>query len=198
LRSEDDLLERWLAATLETPGITAIRDPHRARGFLLEDALRAEHYVAKEHGPVVDVGSGTGSPGLPLAVAISGKRFVLLDAERRKCDFLRPFVGELDNAEVVWGRAEEQPPDEYGVALAKALARPPVAVELTLPLVREGGAVLLWCGESADRQKIGHVSALLAGELENDDRGLLVLRKIGPTPAGFPRRPGMARKRPLG
>jgi 16S rRNA (guanine527-N7)-methyltransferase len=198
LPSESALLERWLAEVLEVPGITAIRDPHTARRFLLEDAVRALHHVAGERGPVVDVGSGTGSPGLPLAVALPGTRFALLDAERRKCDFLRRFAGELDNVEVVWGRAEEQPPATYGVALAKALARPPVAVELTLPLVREGGAVLLWCGESADRRAIERAAGALAGALENDDQGLLVLRKIGATPAGFPRRPGMARKRPLG
>lgn len=196
--SESDLLERWLEAALATPGITALRDPHAARHFLLEDALRAAHYVAREQGRVVDVGSGTGSPGLPLAAAVPESRFVLLDAERRKCDFLHRFAGELDNAEVVWGRAEEQPPETYGVALAKALAPPPVATELTLPLVRQGGAVLLWCGESADRRDVQRVAGLLAGELESDDEGLLVLRKVGPTPAGFPRRAGMARKRPLG
>ena len=61
-----------------------------------------------------------------------------------------------------------------------------------------GGAVVLWVGPSADVARVGRVAALLAAEVERDDDGLLVLRKVGPTPAGFPRRTGVARKRPLG
>ena len=82
-------------------------------------------------------------------------------------------------------------------ALAKALAQPPVAAELCLPLVREGGAVLLWVGERADRERVTRAAARVAGLLEAEEDGLLVLRKVGPTPPGFPRRPGMAKKRPL-
>jgi 16S rRNA (guanine527-N7)-methyltransferase len=98
---------------------------------------------------------------------------------------------------VVWGRAEEQSPESFGVALAKALAHPPVAVELCLPLVSEGGAVVLWVGGTADAGAVSRAAAQVAGELEDDLGGLLVVRKIGSTPAGFPRRLGMARKRPL-
>jgi 16S rRNA (guanine527-N7)-methyltransferase len=98
---------------------------------------------------------------------------------------------------VVWGRAEEQPTDRFGVALAKALAKPPVATELVLPLVRPGGIAVLWTGETADPGQVAHVALQLGGELESDLDGLLVVRKVAPTPAGFPRRPGMAKKRPL-
>ena len=148
-------------------------------------------------GPVVDVGSGGGSPGLPLAVELPTRAFTLLEAERRKCRFLESFAGELPNVEVVWGRAEEQPVDTYGVALAKALAKPPVAVELCLPLVAPGGAAVLWLGESADREQVARAAEILGGSLESDADGLVVVRKLEPTPAGFPRRPGVAKKRPL-
>ena len=85
----------------------------------------------------------------------------------------------------------------YSVALAKALAKPPVAAELCLPLVAPDGVVILWLGPSADLDAVASVSARLNGRLEEDLDGLVVLRKLGPTPAGFPRRPGIAKKRPL-
>jgi 16S rRNA (guanine527-N7)-methyltransferase len=125
---------------------------------------------------------------------------VLLEAERRKCAFLEEWAPP--NARVVWGRAEEQETDWAGVALAKALAHPPTAAEWCLPLVRPGGAAVLWVGPSADRSAVARVAAQIAGELEPEDErgapaGLLVIRKLAPTPAGFPRRVGVARKRPL-
>ena len=122
----------------------------------------------------------------------------LLEAEGRKCDFLRRWEPELPNVRVVWGRAEEQPVDEYGVAVAKALAPPAVAAEWCLPLVRPGGLAVLWVGPSAEPARVAVVAERLAGELVDSPAGFLVLRKLGPTPPGFPRRPGMARKRPLG
>jgi len=145
--------------------------------------------------PIVDVGSGNGSPGIPLADALPGREFVLLEAEGRRCDFLRAWAPP--NARVVRGRAEEQKTDWAGAALAKALAPPPVAAEWCLPLVRPGGAALLWVGESADLEGLARVAALLAAEPEEAPAGFALLRKVAPTPPGFPRRPGIARKRPL-
>jgi 16S rRNA (guanine527-N7)-methyltransferase len=121
----------------------------------------------------------------------------LLEAERRKCDFLTRVTEDLDNVTVVWGRGEEQPTDTFGVALAKALAKPPVAVELCLPLVAPGAAAVLWLAETADRDAVSEVAGLLGGRLEDEVDGLVVLRKLRPTPPGFPRRPGVAKKRPL-
>jgi 16S rRNA (guanine527-N7)-methyltransferase len=164
--------------------------------MLLDDALRAVELVRRFEGPVVDVGSGGGSPGIPLAVALPEREVTLLEAERRKCDFLERFAPP--NARVLWGRAEEQPVDAYGVALAKALAKPPTALEWCLPLVRPGGAVVLWLGRSADLGLLGQISGLLGGDLPEERGGLAVVRKLGPTPPGFPRRAGAAKKRPLG
>jgi 16S rRNA (guanine527-N7)-methyltransferase len=191
------LLERWLEAVVAAPGLTAIRDLEEARRMLLDDALRGVPLVEREAGPLVDVGSGGGTPGIPLAAALPARPVTLLEAERRKCDFLERWAAELPNVGVVWGRAEEQPLERFGVAVAKALAHPPTAAEWCLPLVREGGAVLLWVGPSPAATRVAAVAARLAAALEESPPGFLVLRKTGPTPPGFPRRPGMARKRPL-
>ena len=145
----------------------------------------------------MDVGSGGGTPGIPLAASVPERAVTLLEAERRKCEFLDRWAAELPNLEVIWGRAEEQPLETYGVAVAKALARPSTAVEWCLPLVREGGAVVLWVGPSAERDRVAQVAERLAGEPADAPDGFLVIRKTGPTPPGFPRRTGMARKRPL-
>jgi 16S rRNA (guanine527-N7)-methyltransferase len=185
----------WLSAVLETPGLTALRDPAEARRVLVDDSLRALPLLEELGDPVVDVGSGGGAPGIPLALALPEREFVLLEAQRRKCAFLERWAPA--NALVVCGRAEEQGVDWAGAAVAKALARPPVAAEWCLPLVRPGGAVVLFVGASADAAAVGRVSEQLGGGEPSDHEGLLVIPKLGPTPPGFPRRPGMARKRPL-
>ena len=164
--------------------------------MLVDDALRALDLVRGFEGPIVDVGSGGGSPGIPLAQALHEREMTLLEASRRKCDFLERWAPP--NTRVVWGRAEEQEPDAYGLALAKALAPPPVAAELCLSLVRPGGAAILWVGPSADLSVVARVSSLLGGDVPEEHDGLAVIRKLAPTPAGFPRRAGMAKKRPLG
>ncbi len=181
---------------IATPGLTAIRDSAEARRVLLEDSLAGSELVARFDGVIVDVGSGGGAPGIPLAYAFPEREVVLLEAERRKCVFLESVAPA--NARVVWGRAEEQPVDWAGVAVAKALAQPATAAEWCLPLVREGGAVVLWVGPSADRDRLVPVAARIAGELDDAPDGFVVIRKTGPTPAGFPRRTGVAKKRPLG
>jgi 16S rRNA (guanine527-N7)-methyltransferase len=194
---ESAALERWLEEVVAAPGATALADVSEARRVLLDDALRALPVLSELEGPVIDVGSGGGSPGIPLAACLPARTFTLLEAERRKCVFLERFAGELANVEVVWGRAEEQPVDAFGVALAKALARPPVATELCLPLVAPGGAAILWLGREADREPVRRAAERLAGHLERDLDGLVLVRKLGATPPGFPRRPGIAKKRPL-
>ncbi|HET6643314.1 MAG TPA: RsmG family class I SAM-dependent methyltransferase [Gaiellaceae bacterium] len=191
------VLDDWLKAVLETPGLTALRDPSEARKMLLEDSLRGVEVAASVEGPIVDVGSGGGAPGIPLAAALSDREVTLLEAERRKADFLRRWEAELPNLRVVWGRAEEQETDQFGVAVAKALAQPPVAAEWCLPLVRPGGAAVLWVGPSAELARVARVAEQLGAAPPEERDGLVVIRKLKPTPPGFPRRPGLARKRPL-
>ena len=193
----EPVLERWLEEVVATPGLTALREAGEARRVLLDDALRGAPLVEAAEGSVVDVGSGGGTPGIPLAVALPDRDVTLLESERRKCRFLERWTAELPNLRVVWGRAEEQPLETHGIAVAKALAQPVVAAEWCLPLVEQGGTVILWVGPSADPARVARAAERVAGELTDSPDGFLVLRKTGPTPAGFPRRPGMAKKRPL-
>lgn len=191
------MIDAWLRAVVATPGLTAIDDLETARRVLLEDAMRGVEIVRAFGGSVIDVGSGAGVPGIPLAHALPGLDVTLLDANNRKVEFLRRWSQELPNVAVVWDRAETHATDRYGVAVAKALAPPPVAAEWCLPLVAPGGAAVLWVGASADRTRVARVAERLGAEVAGGPPGLLVLRKLMPTPAGFPRRPGVARRRPL-
>jgi 16S rRNA (guanine527-N7)-methyltransferase len=195
----DDRLDRWLEALVETPGLTALRDPSEARRLHLDEVLPAARLL--EHGPVVDVGSGGGSPGLPLAAARPDLRFDLLESARKKCEFLDRWASEFENLSVVCARAEEHARgagrDAYGTAVSRALAPPPVAAEWCLPLLRNAGRAILFVGPSVDRAAVARAAEQLAGELEDAPPGFVLLRKTGPTPERFPRRPGVARKRPL-
>jgi 16S rRNA (guanine527-N7)-methyltransferase len=188
-------LRAWLDGLLATPGLTSLRDSDEAWRVHVEESLRGVPFVERFDGPIVDVGSGGGAPGVPLALSLPDREVTLLEANGRKCAFLESLG--IPNVRVVHGRAEEQEVDVYGVAVAKALAPPPVAVEWCLPLVRPGGGVVLWVGPSAERDRVARVAERLAGEPADAPDGFLVLRKVGPTPPGFPRRAGMAKKRPL-
>ena len=201
----DPRLEPWLESVLGTPGLTAVRDPDEARRVLVDDALAAAELVVE--GPVVDVGSGGGSPGIPVALARPDLQVDLLEAHRRKCEFLESAVRDLANVSVVCARAEEHGRgagrDAYGTALAQALAPAPVALEWCLPLVRAGGRVILLAGE-VDLAALAAVSEAVGGGAPglvsipgSDRRGLLVVPKVEGTPERFPRRSGAARKRPL-
>lgn len=200
----DPRLEGWLEALVSTPGLTALREVGAARRAHLEDSLSALPHVQAFPGPIVDVGSGGGAPGIPLAAALPEREVTLLEANARKCGFLRGVARAFPNVRVVQGRAEEQGVDAFGVAVAKALAPPPVAAEWCLTLVRPGGAAILLAGGEDEGDLATVAGALNAAAPEahavpgSERRRVLVFRKLGPTPPGFPRRPGVARKRPLG
>lgn len=201
----DPRLERWLEALVATPGLTAAGDLAEARRVHLEDALAAAALVAE--GPVVDVGSGGGSPGIPIAAVRPELDVDLLEARRRRCEFLSAIAAPFPNVRVVCARAEEHGRsagrEVYGTAVAQALAAPPVALEWCLPLVRRGGRVVVLAGEvdieraAAAAAKVGGGAPETVALPGGDRRRLLVVPKTHPTPERFPRRPGVARKRPL-
>jgi 16S rRNA (guanine527-N7)-methyltransferase len=195
----DARLERWLRQLATKPGLTSLRDLEDVRRVHLDGSLAAAPLI--DVGPVVDVGSGGGSPGIPLAAARPDLDFRLLESSRRKCVFLEEAVDEFSNVAVVCERAEEHAArdgrDHYATAVSRALATPPVAAEWCLPLVAPGGKVVLFVGPSADPAPVARVAEQLGGEGPEELHGFFVLRKVQPTPAGFPRRPGMAKKRPL-
>jgi 16S rRNA (guanine527-N7)-methyltransferase len=164
----------------------------------------------------IDVGSGGGLPGIPLAIAFPELQVTLLESAGKKAAFLREVVDDLGltGVSVRSGRAEEvaRDPDKrdaYDLAVARALAPLPVALELCLPFVRPGGLVVLPRGSDLATQRAdgeaaaARLAARLHPPIALDDpelpagRSLVVAEKLGPTPERFPRRPGMAAKRPL-
>jgi 16S rRNA (guanine527-N7)-methyltransferase len=188
--------------------VTAVSDPD-AFARHVGDALSAAHLVACEpDGPLVDVGSGGGVPGLVLAIRFPEREVTLVEATGTKAAFLEHAAHDLDlgNVHVACARAEAfavTARDAYAIATARALAPPAVAAELCLPLVRAGGCVILYTG-AVDPDGLAVVAAALAAVVERvepvpgtERRHLVVLRKVAPTPARFPRRVGVALKRPL-
>ena len=194
----------WVESAIATPGMTALQGADEAWRVLVDEALAALPHV--DAGPVVDVGSGGGSPGLPLAASLPGLRFDLLESSGRKCAFLSAAASGFPNVEVVCARAEEHARgagrDAYAVALARALAPQAVAAEWCLPLVRPGGTLILYASRPApglDRvaAELGALPPEVVEDAGRPGRTLLLFAKLGPTPERFPRRSGIARKRPL-
>ena len=205
MRAEDPRLERWLETLLAEPGLTAVSSLVEARRVHLEDAIAAAELI--ELGPVVDVGSGGGSPGIPIAAVRPELRVDLVEAQQRRCAFLSSSAAPFANAQVVCTRAEEfgrgAGREAYGAAVAQALASPPVALEWCLPLVRSGGHAILLAGH-VDLEQAARAAEAVGGGVPqavalpgSKQRSLLVVQKVAPTPDRFPRRPGVARKRPL-
>jgi len=164
-------------------------------------------------GVIADLGSGAGFPGLVVAVARPQARVVLVESVGKKAVFLEEAAEDLrlQNVEVVGGRAEDWDAGigACDVVTARALARLDVLLEYAAPLLRVDGALVAWKGK---RDKGEETSAWKAGKIlgmeapvpttvpgpDGSERHLYLSRKLRPTPAGYPRRPGMAAKRPLG
>jgi 16S rRNA (guanine527-N7)-methyltransferase len=216
------LLERFLRTLAEDPHApTAVRDPAEAVDVHIADSLSALPLLDQARdgelpARVADVGSGAGLPGIPLAVARPDTHFDLVDSTERKCSFLTGLVESirLPNVEVRCARVEELPAqgfrDAYGIVVARAVAPLATLVEYAAPLLAEGGALIAWKGRrDADEERGGAAAAAQLG-LEpaavrqvspyegSANRHLHLYRKVRPSPQGFPRRPGMARKKPLG
>jgi 16S rRNA (guanine527-N7)-methyltransferase len=198
-------------------------DPHapttvRAREQAVEahvaDSLVAlELPAVREARGIADLGSGAGFPGLALAVALVDARVSLVESAGRKCEFLRRAVDAagLENVDVIHTRAEEwrEGLGACDLVTARAVASLPVVAEYAAPLLREDGVLVAWKGrrEPEEETDAAAAAAQLGLELEEvrrvepfpaaRDRHLHVYRKTGPTPDRFPRRPGMATKRPL-
>lgn len=194
---------------------TTIREPHEAAERHLADSLAAlEVDVVRAARDIADLGAGAGFPGLPLAVALPTARVWLVESQRRKCEFIERLLAEveIENASVVCARAEEwaEGRDTNDVICARALAPQPVVLEYAAPLLRVGGALVDWRGrrdpdEERMARKAGDALGLERREIRAvrpfpgaTDLHLHVWEKTGETPARFPRRAGIARKRPLG
>jgi 16S rRNA (guanine527-N7)-methyltransferase len=214
-----------LLAGYRRANVTGARGSDQAVTGLVGDALallEIAELSGKEsragEAPWADLGSGGGLPGIPLALVLPGRRLTLIEAVGKKCAFLRDVVAELGltgRVDIACARSEElaasgRPGREsYGVVLAKAVGSLAVVVELAAPLLRVGGLLVVSktaaaaqreaaAGEAAGsacglarRRLVALTSSPLPGSVG------VVFEKVAATPARFPRRPGIAAKRPL-
>jgi 16S rRNA (guanine527-N7)-methyltransferase len=193
---------------------TTVRDPARAVDRHVADSLVALDLPSVRAARLIaDLGAGAGWPGLALAAALPGSRVALVESAIRHCRYLERAVaaGALANADVVHARAEDWPAGigAHDLVTARALAILPVLCEYAAPLLADDGLLVAWKGlvEPAEAAAGVAAAAIVGLELvevravkpypEADRRTLHVFRKVAPTPARFPRRPGMAVKRPL-
>jgi 16S rRNA (guanine527-N7)-methyltransferase len=203
-----DLLERDDGAP------TTVRDRAEALDVHIADSLSGlELPAVRDARRIADLGAGAGFPGLVLAAALPEAHVSLVESVGRKCAWLERAVAEmgLSNVDVVNARAEVWPAGlgRHDLVTARALASLNVLVEYAAPLLAEGGALVAWKGRRDPAEEAdGAAAAATLGMQQRDvvrvqpfpsarDRHLYLYLKVGPTPNGYPRRPGMASKRPL-
>jgi len=194
---------------------TTVRDPRAAIERHVADALSAlELPEVRDARTIADLGSGAGVPGLVLAAALPQASVALVESTGRKCAFLTRAVAAMGiaNARVVHARAEAWPDGQgaHELVTARALGELALLAEYAAPLLRPGGALVAWKGaRDADEERRAALAATELGLAPGvvhavrpfpgaRDHTLHVYLKVGPTPDRFPRRPGIARKRPLG
>lgn len=209
-----DLLLDWNTRV----NLTAVRDPAAVERRHLIDAvglLRAVSQAELAEARLVDVGSGAGLPGIPLAILAPGLRVTLVEATGKKVDFQRAAIEALGltHVEAIHGRSEElahQPElrEGFDLATARAVAELPALVELCLPFLRVGGRLLaqkktgieeeIRAAARALRTVGGGMTAEVPVGLPGlEDRQIVLIRKVQPTPPQYPRRPGLPTKQPL-
>jgi 16S rRNA (guanine527-N7)-methyltransferase len=193
---------------------TAVRERAAATLVHLADSLAAAGLEALQSAQMIaDLGSGAGFPGIALAVALPAAEVSLIEAQRRKCEFLTSLSAEarIGNATVVCTRVEDwrEGLERHDAVLARALAPQPVVLEYAAPLLRIGGALVDWRGKRApEEEEAAQRAAAMLGMWRSEvrrtapfegatDHHLHVFVKREHTPERFPRRAGMARKRPL-
>lgn len=199
--------------------LTAVRDEEgiQRRHFLESAALvpvLAEQGFSLRERSLIDVGSGSGVPGIPLKIIEPSIQLTLVEAKQRKSEFLEALLPELGMKDVtiVTKRAEEAGHDplyreQFDFAIAKALAPLRTLAELTLPFVRMGGLVIAPKGKEVETEVKdarvaletlkGSLRAIEPIPLAQPEQHVVLIDKELPTPERFPRRPGMPAKRPL-
>jgi 16S rRNA (guanine527-N7)-methyltransferase len=188
-----------------TTNLTAAREP----AAFAEQILDALTLAGDIDGPLIDLGSGAGLPGIPLAIA-TGQPVVLVESVKKKAFFLSRALAALGvNGEAVALRAERLGSDpafreRFRCATARAVGSAPTVAELTVPFLALGGRALLQRGAMSDseRQAVMDAAPMLGAEFLEErflggERRILILRKVRPTPSRFPRRDGVPEKRPL-
>jgi 16S rRNA (guanine527-N7)-methyltransferase len=203
----DSKLDQLAKMISEWPGLVARPDP-----ALIEDCLVLVEHLGDAR-KVVDVGSGGGLPGLPLKIVRPDLEMTLIEADQAKSAFLVHACATLglQGVEVVAARAEEVAHDPrfreaFDVAVVRALAPMPVLVELCLGFVRVGGRLLAQKTEGADHAAAEHAIEIMGGAFgvvhasptaARTGGTVVAIDKVRPTPAGYPRRPGVPNRKPL-
>jgi 16S rRNA (guanine527-N7)-methyltransferase len=205
----------------ERSSVSSVTEPQRAWKVHVADSLTGlEVPDLAAATSIADVGSGNGFPGLALAAALPAAGVDLIESVRRKCEFMEHAIGGagIANARVLCERAEiwasSAPPDggreSYAAVSARAVGRLSTLAELASPLLRDGGVLVAWKGRRSpdEEEELAAAAERLAMRPEevravgpyagSRHRHLHVMRKLGPTPEGLPRRPGIAKKRPFG
>lgn len=211
-RYEQELLE-WNARM----NLTAIREPTAIRSKHFLDSLTCLR-VLREKPPesLIDIGTGAGFPGIPLKIMLPRMHLTLVESVGKKLDFCRHVVNILELEEVAYfqTRAEELGQqrgqrESYDCAVARAVADMAVLAEYLLPLVKVGGLIIAQKGGSAhaEAQRAEKAIQILGGRLRQmlpvevpgvaEERFLILVDKVAPTPSGYPRRTGLPAKRPI-
>ncbi len=191
--------------------LTAITEPEQVATLHLLDSLTLLKTVELAGKSLIDVGCGAGFPGVPLAIACPEAKITLLDSLGKRMHWLQQILPQLGvSAQCVTARAEEavwQRREQYDYAASRAVARLNVLLELTAPYVRVGGAVLAMKGAAAEEELADASNAIRRLGLRKEDvrrfsvggasHSVIVLRKIAPTPQGYPRRFAKIRQNPL-
>jgi 16S rRNA (guanine527-N7)-methyltransferase len=217
-RGSLDRLSRF-GDLLLNPGfnVTSIREPEAIEQFHFLDCLSLLDLAeVRSAAKLADLGSGAGLPALILALALPGAEITAVESVSKKCRFIQEAAAAmgLDNVDVQCARAED-----YGrgvgratheVVVSRALAAFPVVAEYSLPILTLGGVMIAMKGEISIEERIHAQKALDilgGGELESirlepfsgaENRWVHMARKVKATPASYPRRPGLAKQRPLG
>lgn len=206
---------RLLLEKNQVMNLTAITEPREVATLHLLDSLALAAHEELAGKKIIDVGTGAGFPGMPLAIALPGVDMTLLDSLNKRIDFLQEVCNALSLQDItcVHARAEEFAAahrESYDFAVSRAVAALPVLCELCLPLVKVGGAFLAMKSSHSQEEtdQAAKAISLLGGKLErvtdysipttDITHRLLTIRKISPTPKKYPRRFAQIKKQPLG
>ena len=191
--------------------LTAITEPTQVAKLHLLDSISLLTLLDLGGKKLIDVGCGAGFPGVPVKIACPGLKLTLLDSLGKRMNWLCCILPQLGvDAECVTARAEEaaaQRRESYDFASSRAVARLNVLLELTAPFVKVGGAVLAMKGSAAQEEldeaknaikKLGlQLESVHHFPVDGADHAVLVLRKVSPTPAQYPRRFNKIKQFPL-
>lgn len=198
--------------------LTAVRDRDEALQKHIADSLSCdfmEEYEAAEN--VIDIGTGAGFPGVPLAIVSPDKKFTLVDSLNKRLRIIDELTGELGikNITTVHGRAEDvgkskEHREQYDICVSRAVASLDVLCEWCLPLVKKGGYFVAYKGDNVSREtedaanaikllggKIAEIRKVQTEEESISGHVLVMIKKVKNTPSKYPRQAGQARKNPL-